>query len=160
MTMTEYYKEKLEQGLCYQDFVVDQLYKIGLPLIAYSSKKYQNLVGENKNGIEIKNDAKRKDTGNIYIETAEKTNANNEFFVASGIYRNDNSWLYLIGDYKRIFIFSKKHLLRLHKLRNNDGSPRFKNIEIATSKGFLIPEEEADNIYALRVIECSENGGE
>ena len=109
--MTDNYKLMLEKGLQFQDFITDILIKeLGISLSTYSSQKYQNLKGENKQGFEIKFDDKYKDTGNVYIEVAEKSNPLNENFISSGIYRNDNTWLYLIGDYKEIFIFSKKHL--------------------------------------------------
>ena len=51
--MTEDYKEKFEAGIQYQDWVVEKLYDAGLPIISYSSKKYQNLIGENKREIII-----------------------------------------------------------------------------------------------------------
>ena len=108
--MNEYYKQQLARGVFYQDFVVEQLYRIGLPIINYSSKEYQLKIGENKAGVEIKFDDKYKITGNIYIETAEKSDEKNKEYVKSGIYRNDNTWLYIIGDFTTIFIFSKKHL--------------------------------------------------
>lgn len=143
--MTQYYAEKLKQGLHYQDFVVEELYNIGLPIISYASKEYQNMIGENKCGFEIKFDSKWQETGNLYIETAEKSNPNNFKFIPSGIYRNDNTWLYIIGDYIKIFIFGKKHLILMHKKRY------YNNKEISTSQGFLLPIDEADK-YALRVI--------
>ena len=147
--MTKYYKDKLIQGLHFQDFVIEELYKIGLPIISYSSKEYQHLIGENKAGIEIKNDNNYEKTGNLYIEIAEKSNSQNYVFVMSGIYRNDNSWLYLIGNQNKIFVFGKKHLIYLHKTKG------YKEKEIATSKGFLLPVIEAENIYAIKVIQPS-----
>jgi len=135
--MTPYYKEKLEQGLTYQDFVIHELYNIGLPVVNYGSREYQRMFGENKAGIEIKYDTRFRETGNFYIEVAEKTNPKNPFFVPSGIYRNDNSWLYLIGDYQSIFIFSKLQLQKVHQ------SKQYTEKEIATSKGFVIPVKEA-----------------
>lgn len=146
--MTPYYKEKLEQGLKYQDFVVEKLYDIGLPIISYSSKEYQNLIGENKAGMEIKNDNNIKKYGNIYIEIAEKSNALNSQWIPSGIYRSDNTWLYLIGDYEEIFVFGKSHLRMAHK----KGS--FETKEISTSQGFLMPIDIARNTYAIKVISC------
>lgn len=146
--MTDYYKEMLEKGLIYQDFVVERLYDIGLPIISYSSKKYQNLIGENKCGFEIKFDDKFKDTGNLYIEIAEKSNYSNVSFIPSGIYRNDNTWLYIQGNYEKIFIFSKKQLILLHKNEIN----KFKKIEILTSKGFLIPAKHAEDVLAIKII--------
>ena len=131
--MTDNYKLMLEKGLQFQDFITDILIKeLGISLSTYSSQKYQNLKGENKQGFEIKFDDKYKDTGNVYIEVAEKSNPLNENFISSGIYRNDNTWLYLIGDYKEIFIFSKKHLKLMYE------SKKYKEVIISTSKGMLI----------------------
>ena len=56
--MTEYYKDKFEAGLEYQDYVSDELRKAGLFLGAYSSRKYQQERGESASGIEIKHDMK------------------------------------------------------------------------------------------------------
>ncbi len=126
--MNEYYNEKLQQGLEYQDFISDQL---GLSF--YSSKKYQNEIGENKFGLEIKFDNVLEKTNNLYIETEEKSNSDNNNFVPSGIYREDNSCLYLIGNYKSAYLFSKRSLKKyLDKYK-------FKQTEIPTSKGVLIP---------------------
>lgn len=150
--MNQYYKEKLEQGQQYQDFVTEKLYKIGLPIISYSSKKYQYTIGENKCGFEIKFDDKLKNTGNLYIEVAEKSNAVNENYIASGIYRNDNTWLYIIGDYSIIYIFSKKQLRKIYE--DTKRIETFKRVTIPTSKGFLVPAKYAEETLAIKVIVC------
>lgn len=143
--MTEYYKEKLEQGLEFQDHVTELLMKeLGISLSSYSSKKWQ-LRGENKQGIEIKYDAVHKKTGNFYIEVAEKSAPDNPRYVQSGIYRDDNTWLYIIGDYETLYIFGKSFLCNLHK------SGRCQEKQISTSKGFLLTQEQA-NKYALKII--------
>jgi len=143
---TEYYKEKLQQGLYFQDYIMELLYKNGIPLISYSSKEYQNMIGENKAGIEIKNDMNFRKTGNLYIETAEKSKAENEYFVKSGIYRNDNTWLYLIGDKETVFVLSKKQLQILH------GKNKYRNVKTATSRGFLLPIADVEKFYSLRTL--------
>ena len=144
--MTDNYKLMLEKGLQFQDFITDILIKeLGISLSTYSSQKYQNLKGENKQGFEIKFDDKYKDTGNVYIEVAEKSNPLNENFISSGIYRNDNTWLYLIGDYKEIFIFSKKHLKLMYE------SKKYKEVIISTSKGMIIKKEDAEK-YCIKKI--------
>lgn len=144
--MTDNYKLMLEKGLQFQDFITDILMKeLGISLSTYSSQKYQNLKGENKQGFEIKFDDKYKDTGNVYIEVAEKSNPLNENFISSGIYRDDNTWLYLIGDYKEIFIFSKKHLKLMYE------SKKYKEVIISTSKGMLIKKEDAEK-YCIKKI--------
>jgi len=144
--ITDYYKEKLQQGLYFQDYVMELLYENGIPLISYSSKEYQNIIGENKAGIEIKNDMNFRKTGNLYIETAEKSNAENKSFVKSGIYRNDNTWLYLIGDKKTVFVLGKKQLQIAHKKN------KYREVQTATSKGFLLPIADAERFYSLRTL--------
>ena len=156
--MNQYYQEKLGEGLHFQDFVVEELYKIGLPIISYSSKEYQNMIGENKAGLEIKLDNKYKTTGNLYIEIAEKTKAENPNYIRSGIYRSDNTWLYLIGDYEKIYIFAKSFLVQLH----NCGKYREIEIPLKTSKGYLLPEKQAIKYCAkiiVPVAKCDERNG-
>ena len=148
--MTDYYKAKLASGLYYQDFVIEKLYEIGLPLISYSSKEFQIMIGENKAGVEIKNDTKYSETGNLYIEVAEKSDPKNSEFIPSGIYRNDNTWLYCIGDFKKIFILSKKQLIILHQKN------KYKtfDIKMGTSRGYLLPCIDVENYYAIKIINC------
>ena len=148
--MTEYYKEKLVQGTEYQDFVVDILIKeLGLPLAMYNSKKYQWKHGENRQGVEIKFDDRYKTTGNIYIELSEKTNKNNPNFIRSGINRDDNTWLYLIGNYEIIYIFTIKMLKGLYSSKKY-----LREVEIPTSTGFLLDKQNAEK-YAAKIINIS-----
>ena len=134
--MTERYKKMLKKGQEYQDFIADRLpEKLGIALSVYKSKLYQYGKGESKQGIEIKFDDVYARTGNLYIEIAEKSNPKNPHFVKSGIYRNNNSWLYLIGNYERAFIFG----ISILKLYYEDS--RFEKKKIPTSIGFLLPEK-------------------
>ena len=145
--MTENYKEMLQKGLEYQDFVTDVLInELGIALSSYGSTKYQYTKGENKQGFEIKFDDKYKKTNNLYIETEEKSNKLNLYFVASGIFRNDNTWLFVIGNYEEIFIFSKKHLKLMF------ASKKFRSVETETSKGFLIDKISAENYCIKKIV--------
>ena len=138
--MTDYYKECLKKGLEYQDFVLDQLRRMdGMPIFlgAYASEKYQYAKGESPSGLEIKFDDKLKETNNLFIEVKEKTDAANENFIDSGIMRNDNSWLYLIGNYEQAFIFSRRVLRAFCDKKN-------RNVEIKparqkTAWGYVFP---------------------
>lgn len=154
--MTEYYKEKLEQGLQYQDFVTDLLLKeIALPISSYASREYQAKKGENAQGVEIKCDSKMAETGNIYIEVAEKTHPDNPAFVPSGMYRADNTWLYVIGDYTVVYIFSKKFLRLMHetgKYPSREAGPPGKK---PTSKGFLLSKAQTER-YCIKSIQISQ----
>ncbi|RXG67069.1 hypothetical protein ES695_00020, partial [Candidatus Atribacteria bacterium 1244-E10-H5-B2] len=143
--MTEYYDKKLKQGQEYQDFVINKLYELGIPVVTYTSKEYQFTEGENKAGIEIKLDDRFKETGNLYIEIKEKSHPDNEDYVTSGIYRNDNSWLWAIGNREYIYIFGKKVLKLLH------ASKRYQEVEnkTKTSKGYLLPKKDAKEYCEL-----------
>ena len=93
-----YYEKQLEVGLEFQDFVTSELYKRGIVVVGYSSKKYQLNEGENLLGAEIKRDGLFRKTGNLYIEIKEKSHPQKKKYIDSGIYRKDNSWLFVIGD--------------------------------------------------------------
>ena len=142
----DYYKKQLEESKEFQDFVCEKLIKmLGVSVTNFGSKKYQFNVGENIQGLEIKYDKKFKETNNLYIEVAEKSHPNNKNYVDSGIYRSDNSWLYVIGDYNIIYIFSKRNLQHIDSSIN-------KRIKTPTSIGFLVSKEEAENIYIKKII--------
>lgn len=143
-----YYADKLEQGLEFQDVVTRALYQRGIVVIGYASRKGQIQHGENMLGAEIKRDGKFRETGNLYIEFAEKAHPDNADYVRSGIMRQDNSWLFVIGDEAAVFIFSTKYLRLL--------APRYEIVEKPTSRGFLLPLVDAEK-YAIRKIELSTN---
>lgn len=140
-----------QEALEFQDFISDLLLKeIGIVICNYSSRKYQYNSGENRQGIEIKLDKRILDTKNISIEVAEKSNAEIENWTPSGIMRNDNSWLYIQGNYDIVFIFGKQFLRLLYKSRyiNKTWCPK------KTITTFLMPIKEAEK-YALKVIKIS-----
>lgn len=141
-----YYAEKLEQGLQFQDVVTMALYQRGIIVVGCASKKYQNEYGENMLGAEIKRDGMFRETGNLYIETSEKSHPDNKNYIPSGIYRKDNSWLFVIGDEDTIYIFSTKYLRML--------GDRYRTVQKTTSLGFLMPIQDAEK-YCIRKIELN-----
>lgn len=151
-----HHDNSLEIGHEFQDFVVEILAKeLGISISIFQSKKYQFNKGESMQGVEIKYDARStgdctyKDcspTYNVAIEIAEKTNKHNEKWVDSGIYRLDNSWLYIVGNYKDIWVFGKRHLILMHK------RGIFREAQtLPTIKTMLLPIEVADE-YCLKKI--------
>jgi len=147
MDYKEYYDKMLIEGQEYQDFVADELYKRGISLGTYASKKWQIEHGENRAGVEIKYDMKVSETGNLWIETKEKSHPDRPNYVASGIYRDDNSWLYCIGDYNVIYVMPKTILRIMFEQR------KYRELENGskTSMGFLLPKDKAQ-MYAAIVI--------
>lgn len=146
-----YYEHQLEDALMFQDFVTDRFYERGLVVVTYASKEYQHKVGENKIGIEIKYDHRFRETGNLFIETAEKSHPSLEHYSPSGIYREDNSWLYAIGDKGLLFLFAKR---RLQEIEHH-----YQHAEIPTARGFKLPLQDAKR-YALQVYEFENLGPE
>jgi len=138
-----------QSGLEFQDFVVDLLREqLGIVITNYQSQRFQFGVGENKQGIEIKLDRDILRTNNVSIEIAEKARASNPYYVPSGIYRNDNSWLYIQGNWDIVFIFSKNILRLLRQSR------RYKIDTLPTLKRFLLPIDNARK-YAAKVLELN-----
>lgn len=145
-----YYHDQLETGLQFQDVVTRELYQRGIVIVGYASRRFQRSEGENMLGAEIKRDGHFRDTGNLYIETAEKAHPDNAVYVPSGIFREDNSWLFVIGDEETVYIFSTKYLRLLSKSRN------WRKVEKPTSIGYLCPLDDAER-YCLRRIDMPPN---
>jgi hypothetical protein len=141
--------EELEEANRYQDFIsVELLKRLGWSIGLFTSKHYQYNYGESRAGIEIKYDRKMATTGNIYIETHERHDANKKF-VASGINRQDNTILWCIGDTRLAYILVKKQLRYLCYHHKQFG---FKVKQTPTSIGVIIPVEflEKNDIYVVK----------
>jgi hypothetical protein len=138
-----YYDDKLKEGLEFENFLKDVFFDELAINLDFTGKDNQNQVGETLQGIEVKFDNRYKETRNLYIEVAEKTNPNNPNYVKSGVFRDDNTWLYAIGNYERIFIFAKKTLIQI--------KDKFPAVVTETSMGFLIPDKDAE-FYCAKVI--------
>lgn len=104
-------------GIEFQDFVCAELGKQGIILQNFASRKYQFAVGENIQGWEIKLDERCTETGRLSIEIAEKSRSTMPDWTPSGIYRKDNTWLYIQGNCSLLFIFSKAWLQRYHRVK-------------------------------------------
>lgn len=141
-----YYPEKLQQGLEFQDVMTRELYQRGVVVVGYSSRRFQNTHGENMLGAEIKRDDNFRKTGNLYLEIAEKAHPSNPRYVPSGIMRDDNSWLFVIGDEKTAYIFPTNYLRML------SGKRGWRQVKTPTSIGLLMPIPDAEK-YCIRKIE-------
>ncbi len=139
-----------ESGLEFQDFVCEKMLQhMGIAFTNYQSRKFQFGAGENKQGIEIKLDRDILGTGNVSIEVGEKTRTKNLSFIPSGILRDDNSWLYIQGNYQIIFVFAKSILKLLHK------SGRYQIDKLETIQRFLLPIKDAKR-YAAKVLDLKQ----
>lgn len=149
-----YYGAMFEEGLEFQDFVALALCQRGLVIVGYASRRFQCERGENMLGAEIKRDGNFRRTGNLYVETAEKAHPSRPSFSPSGIYRRDNSWLFVIGDEQTLWIFPTKYLRRLCE---KFGEDRWRAVKTETSVGRLVPLRDAD-AYCIRRIDITKDG--
>jgi hypothetical protein len=136
-------QKRLFKGSEYQDFVALQCMKIGIPIIFTTTYTNQNKYGESLNGYEIKFDDNFRKTGNLYFEYEERRQ-NKDNWTKSGIKKEDNTWIYIIGDYKTIFFFSKNTLNKITDFIDKGGKIDGKTKEdlkkqIDTSRGYVIP---------------------
>ena len=147
-------------GEAFELYVAQQLRPHGFVLDRCTSYRDQLRIGENLLGLEIKFDRKVRETGNLYIETEERhPKSPSTHMRASGIFRDDQSWLYGIGDHDRFYIFSKRHLRSLFwDLKS--GSPllgiAFK--AIGTSRGFVFPVRSVSG-HVERIYASDQPGG-
>ncbi len=138
-------KDSLEVGATFQDFVSRELAHFGIPITYYVSRRYQQNIGESVQGIEIKLDRLCTKTGRLSIETAEKTKALNDDWIPSGIYRNDNTWLYVQGNSEILYLFAKNVLIQLHKMG------KYATHEEPTIQAFFLPLADADIWCAKKI---------
>lgn len=151
----KYYREKLAEGLEFQDFVCRELFKHSSIIIQNTvSRRYQLEVGENFQGYEIKYDARMKNTGNLYFETHESAK-DCPGLVESGILRSDHHH-YCIGDYEQLFIFDSNRLRNIYRgqqgfLRKWPGRARFS--VRTTPPGYSHPSSQGFTIQTSLILE-------
>ena len=150
MNYKEYRQEKSEKSKEYQDFICRWFAQnYGLVMSVFSSRKYQKEIGESIQGFEIKYDMLFEETGNLYIECGEKAMPRPGEYYPSGINANDNSWLYFIGNYHTLYIFSKK---QLRIIRDRKLYKCFVlNNKTKTSEGYLLTIEQADKFCIEKI---------
>lgn len=143
-----YRVEKLTKSHRFEILIDSNFKDAGVDIGLYYGRE-QQYNGECELGLEIKRDIKSGETTNIYIEYAEKDNANQAQWVNSGILKNDNTRYFVIGDFNRYWIISKEVLLRYYNLLLNSRYGKYEGcrfVEIGTSKGYLMPQSLADEV--------------
>jgi hypothetical protein len=138
-------KSAFQDGLEFQDFVCLQLAREHIILQNTVSRKYQFEMGESLGGIEIKLDNLCTKTRRLSIEVAEKSRADMPNWTPSGIYRPDNTWLYIQGNYEVAFIFAKKFL------RDLQNAKKFPIEELPTIQKFYLSMADAEK-YAAKIM--------
>lgn len=157
-TRSEYpdcmHNNPLQVGAEFLDFVLVTLQPMGLYLQPFTSKKWQYQKGESLQGWEVKYDRRCTETGRLSIEVAEKVKAANVKWVPSGIYRSDNTWLYIQGNYTCFYIFIKRFLVALHKTGRYE-----EHEEYGTVRAFYLPLAQVErNSFGHKVVAAQMRG--
>jgi len=151
-------KDSFNDGKKYELFVATEFYRVHhIPIQLYRTREEQYQIGESRQGIEIKEDSRCTETGRLSIEIAEKTRKEQIDWIASGIYRNDNSWLYAQGNRQIIFIFGKNILQLLHKSGRYGEHEAPPPPQKPTVRAFYLSIQDAKK-YASLIIKPSDQG--
>lgn len=139
---------KQKKGFEFESYVMDWFCKQkNINLSHYTLLKEQIEKGENRQGIEIKNDQRFTETGNLFISVArEYTYTTYE----SGIYKNQ-SWLYVIGNEDEFYIFAVKHLKQYYEHNKPKLFNGFKSDKNGIDKGFLLSKKQADRLCIEKI---------
>jgi hypothetical protein len=144
MTLHAKYIDNLKEAQEFESFASDAMaHGLCILPVVYRSKHFQTTHGESLTGIEFKLDKKFRDSGNIYVETAESWHERVSK-KPSGIYHEKLPWLFVIGDFSTFWIFATRCLQRQHE------SGSYRSVETSTSDGFLLPVVVADKIAAKK----------
>tara|TARA_R110001592_G_scaffold89437_3_gene263039 strand:+ start:258 stop:713 length:456 start_codon:yes stop_codon:yes gene_type:complete len=139
---------KQSKGLKFESFIMDWFAKEkNINLSHYTTYEEQIHKGENRQGIEIKNDQMFKKTGNLFISVERDYGYTTH---PSGIYK-DQSWLYVIGCEECFYIFSIKQLKQIYEGNNPKLFNGFKTPKGGVEKGFLLNKTMADKFCIEKV---------
>jgi hypothetical protein len=135
--MSDYYREQRAKGEAYERYIVWQLRQDGIDVARYDTQAEQYAHGDTTIGLEIKLDTKYCDTGNLFIEVAEKTRAEQPTWTVSGIFAASDAPWYGVGDYRNFFVFDRL------TLQEQSATVRLIVTKRGTSRGFLLTEDRA-----------------
>jgi len=139
---------KHKKGLEFESFIMDWFCnQKNINLSHYTLLKEQFEKGENRQGIEIKNDQKFSETGNLFI-SVERDYGYKKY--PSGIYK-EQSWLYVIGNKTEFYIFSTKQLKQYYEENKPALFNGFKTEKNGIEKGFLLNKKQADQICIEKI---------
>ena len=142
--------DTVDAGHAFEDYACDRIAESGITLRTYKSAAMQLGVGESRAGFEFKLDAGHRRYGHLSIEVAERRRASG-LWVPSGIFRDDNTWLYIQGDTSLFWVLFKPALIararrggitELFIIAEAAQPPVFESF--GTVRKFYLPPAEAD----------------
>ncbi len=136
----------IADGAQFEDFAKRALRPYGIVTEAFGSAHYQLEIGESAEGVEFKLDKGCTKYGHLSIEVEEKTRADQLYWTKSGIWRNDNTWLYVQGNHSVIYVFARTFLRAWEERRKPAVGTR-----TPTIRSWFLDLKVADRCCALRI---------
>lgn len=136
------YNRELGVGLAYEDFVLERLWENGWGTVAFRTASSQGR-GENLGGFEIKRDGEFRNTGNLFIETEERSTSSSEWHPA-GVDSPAKPRHLVIGDEESFWVLSVNALQMIRE------SCRHTTNRTDTARGFLLKCDRADRFCCFR----------
>jgi len=139
--LTEKEKQDLKLGALYADWLTLVLHQRGIETISqFCTLEFQYRYGEGVSGVEIKYDGISETTRRLFIEVSTRREYANSW-TSGGIFQTKMPWYYQ-GNSFQLWKFKTTQLVD----QSLCGGWEEKLNSEGTSKGFLLPEERADQI--------------
>lgn len=145
----------------YEYKVQDKLKEFGIKITINDYWEDQFNYGDSIEGYEIKYDKLSTQTKRLWIEVAEKSNPKNAQWIPSGIFAQNTSKFFIIGNDKYFWLFNieefKKYLMNKYKIKKDENLyykllPLSNQNSTETSRGFLVEENELDERHTIKIV--------
>lgn len=141
---SESFINNLNDAHAFEEFIYDEFKKLNINIEHNFDKTA--LTKENKFNIEIKNDKRACETGNLYIEYEEKKDINSPWRTSSLLLSPECKY-WIVGDIDNYYVLDHAKLVVLYqnfdKISANFKGNGLRRAGNPTSKGMLIPIEYA-----------------
>ena len=143
------YFECLSTAQSFEQFWCEIInYKLHLSLTRIKAKENQSkFLCDTKEGFEFKHNTAIDTHEGVFIEISQKMKREDKDFMHSSISKKDNAWMYCIGDFKRLYLVPKKHLISEYESAKYKIIPNIKG----TGMGFKMPLSRLEAISALKL---------
>ena len=132
------FESLLKIGNAYEAYILRRIRDEGRRAASYETQAGQLAHGDitfsSGQNMEIKFDRRYHQTGNLYVEVAEKHRADQLQWVDSGIRCQSDAEWFGMGDYRDFLLFRRSDL----QAEQDSGLYRIIEIGSATSRGFLL----------------------
>ena len=145
----EDYYECLHEAQEFEQFWCEVIeHKLHLKLTRIQAKENQaKFLCDTKEGFEFKHNRGMEKYKGVFIEVSQKMDKDDPDFMLSSISKRDNSWMYCIGDFTKLYFVPKKALVAEYESKKYEIKPNKKK----TALGFRLPLFRLEEISVLEL---------